>query len=130
MKSNSILLGAAIYKHLNEDDEIIKKIDGRIFPITVTNPDTPMPFVVYSRTSIVPEYAKDDLVSEVVNMDFIVVSRDYTESVEVAAALRNSLELKSGMVDDIIIRRIELDTVEENWYANTYWQILKFKFYI
>ena len=130
MKSNSILLGAAIYKHLNEDDEIIKKIDGSIFPITVTNPDTPMPFVVYSRTSIVPEYAKDDLVSEVVNMDFIVVSRDYTESVEVAAALRNSLELKSGMVDDIIIRRIELDTVEENWYANTYWQILKFKFYI
>lgn len=130
MKSNSILLGAAIYKHLNEDDEIIKKIDGRIFPITVTNPDTPMPFVVYSRTSIVPEYAKDNLVSEVVNMDFVVVSRDYTESVEVAAALRNSLELKSGMVDDIIIRRIELDTVEENWYANTYWQILKFKFYI
>lgn len=126
--SNSILLGAAVYEHLTQDTEIQQYVNDRIYPITVTKEDTPFPFIVYSKTGIDTTYSKDDLASEDVEIQIIVCSHKYIESIYIAQAVRNSLELKSGTIQGNVVKRIELISVEEDFYADAFFQKLIFKF--
>lgn len=125
--SNTIKLGKIIYNWLLQDENLQASVSDRIFPIAVTDIHTEMPFIVYSRTGIAVDYNKDGITDESVSVEFVVVARDYEKSVDIANDLRNSLECKSGKLDNVQIDNIYVDSVEEDFIENTYWQILKFR---
>lgn len=129
-QSNSIKLGKIVYNWLLQDENIQRDVADRIYPIAVTDVHTEMPFIVYSRTDVEVEYNKDSITDEKVNVEFVVVARDYEQSINIANDLRHALECKRGQLDEINIDNIHVDSVEEDFIENTFWQILKFKFYL
>ena len=128
--SDTILLGKIVYNWLCTDANIQADVNDRIYPITVTDVNTEMPFIVYSRTGLAVTYSKDGIIDEVLDVEFVVVARDYESSVNIANDLRHALECKSGSLEGIHVNNIHLVEVQEDFVENTFWQILKFKFFV
>lgn len=120
---NSILIGKYIYKFLTEDDNINKITKGNIFPL-VANENTNYPFIVFSRTSIVPVYDKDGAYQDNVEAQIICVSDDYSKGVDLANSVRNLLEFKHFEDTSIHISKIIVSNVSESYVEDAYLQII------
>ena len=117
---NSLLLSKYIQAILEESEEI-KAIIGdnehKIFPLL--QPDTlTFPFIVHSRTGLTVTYTKDIEMGNVgwyniVNYTISCVSNDYVQCIELANAVRHSVETYRWKTEDIYIHPIQLLTVAE-----------------
>jgi len=138
MVDNSILSTKYIYKALGNSTELTSLVDkDNIFPLLAkvrVNPktgkeeDIKFPFIVYSRTSLTPIYTKDILTDNEITIQIVCVSDDYTNSLDVANAVRHALEGKNAKVDGITISRIKLISVLESTYEDAYIQTLTFRY--
>lgn len=125
---NSILAGKYLRNAMIENEELIKLIDpNKIFPL-IANANTTFPFIVYSRTNLNAEYSKDGLVDNNATFAVIVVSDNYVQSLEIANAVRHSLEQYRLFNDDISIYPIKLDYVSEETIEDAYIQRMSFSF--
>ncbi|MDT9702983.1 hypothetical protein, partial [Streptomyces sp. P17] len=72
------------------------KIGNRLFPV-LAKENTAYPFVIYKRSGLIPAYTKDKYsVEDTVFIDVVTVAEKYSESLEIANAVRNALERKRG----------------------------------
>lgn len=117
--------GKAINALLSANEEVTNKVGDRIYPL-VSKVDCEFPFIVYQRMSVVPSYTKDGLIAEEQNYNITVLADTYSESVELADAVRDSLELEHGEFGGQYIRNIKLTSVNESWVSDTYVQELNF----
>lgn len=125
---NSILAGKYLRKFLVENEELSTLIDTKkIYPL-IANADTTFPFIVYSRTNIFPEYTKDLLSDNKCTFAVIVVSDKYTESLDVANAVRHALEGYRFKDEIIDIYPIKLDSITEETMEDAYIQRMSFSF--
>lgn len=125
---NTILAGKYIRKIMIEDVELMKLITSdKIFPL-IANPDTTYPFIVYSRENITPIYTKDFLSENELSFTIIVVSADYEESLDIANAVRHSLESYRYKDEVINIYPIKLQSVVEETLEDAYIQRMVFTF--
>jgi hypothetical protein len=88
----------------------------RIFPLL--QPDTlSFPFIVHSRTGIQVNYTKDIALglgwTNTVNYTVSCVSDDYVQCIELANAVRHTMEGCTWKKEDIFIHPIQLLTVAE-----------------
>lgn len=118
-------LGKAINALLSANADITEKVGNRIYPL-VSKVDCDFPFIVYQRMAVLPTYTKDALVSEEQNYSITVLSATYAESVELADAVRDAMELESGTFAGQRIRMVRLTSVNESWLNDTYIQELNF----
>ena len=118
-------LGKAINALLSANADITAKVGNRIYPL-VSKVDCDFPFIVYQRMAVLPTYTKDALVSEEQNYSITVLSATYAESVELADAVRDAMELESGTFAGQRIRIVRLTSVNERWLNDTYIQELNF----
>lgn len=79
--------------------------EDNIYPY-VMNEDTPLPAIVYTIDSIAPEYTKDGWVGDEIAFSVISFSDNYGSLQDIAAEVRDSLELEEGITEGITIRRI------------------------
>ena len=100
-------------------------VGDRIYPL-VSKVDCEFPFIVYQRMSVAPSYTKDGLIAEEQNYSISVLADTYSESVELADAVRDALELERGTFAGQRIRNIKLTSVNESWVSDTYVQELNF----
>lgn len=125
---NSILAGKYIRSFMIENQELTSLIQpSNIFPL-IANADTKFPFIVYSRNNLKPTYTKSFLTENNVEFTIIVVSDEYVQSLEIANAVRHSLEGYRYTDDYIKINPIHLDTVVEETLDDAYIQRMIFKF--
>jgi len=125
---NTILAGKYIRKFLVENEELSAMIDTKkIFPL-IANADTTFPFIVYSRNNIVPTYTKDYLTDNALTFTIIVVSDEYVQSLELANAVRHSLEGYRYTDEVISIAPIKLQSITEETIEDAYIQRMTFIF--
>lgn len=125
---NTILAGKYIRKFLVENEELSAMIDTKkIFPL-IANADTTFPFIIYSRNNIVPTYTKDYLTDNALTFTIIVVSDEYVQSLELANAVRHSLEGYRYTDEVISIAPIKLQSITEETIEDAYIQRMTFIF--
>lgn len=126
MKDNSILTGKYLWKFVTENEEVKELIDScKVMPMFAVA-DVTFPFVVYSRDSLLPQYTKDMLTGNELSFTFIVVSNKYEQGLELANAVRHSLECKYYKDDDIHIHPIKLSALYEETMEDAYIQRMTF----
>lgn len=125
---NSILVGKYIRQILCNNAELQALMStDKIFPL-IANADTTFPFIVYLRTNLTPLYTKDFLSDNDVNLTIIVVSDKYTESLDIANAVRHSLEGYRYKDNTLQIHPIKLNSITEETLEDAYIQRMSFSF--
>lgn len=116
-----IKLSRDIYTTLNNNQELNALVDGRIYPIASAI-DTKFPFILFSRDSYKPTYTRDGISSKTATVTVMVMSNNYTNSVDVADAVNEAMLTHS--------RKWKLDEVNEDYSENdktsVFLQILKY----
>ena len=102
--------------HDLSSSENTQEYTQRIFPLL--QPDTlSFPFIVHSRTGIQVNYTKDISLgfgwTNTVNYTVSCVSDDYVQCIELANAVRHTMEGCTWKKEDIFIHPIQLLTVAE-----------------
>ncbi|MDD3038259.1 DUF3168 domain-containing protein [Bacteroides sp.] len=124
----SLSIGAHIYKKLSDSTELAKLVADKIYAIS-TKTETTFPFVVYKRSSLVPEYTKDRYgTGDTVSAEIVVVSDNYSNSITIAEEVRKSLENKRGKYDNFDVIDAKLLSADEDFIEDTFIQRLIFSF--
>ena len=77
-------------------------VKGKVFPL-VANANTDFPFLVYRRSSYIPENNKD-FEGEKVNIEIAIASTKYIESLEIANNVCDALNHKEDeLIEDITV---------------------------
>lgn len=123
----SLQIGKVIYDILSTDTAITSKVGSRIFPLIAEN-GTMFPFIVYKRNSIEPSTSKDRFIySESIIIEIAIAATKYNESIEIAEAVRETLEGKKGRYKNIVISKIEMVDANEDFIEDTFIQTITFK---
>nr|WP_320038856.1 DUF3168 domain-containing protein [uncultured Bacteroides sp.] len=121
----SLLINKAISNILTTSTELKNKVGSNIYALIAPDSVT-FPFIVYKRNNLTPEYSKDGLAYNNTDIQVIIGAANYTDSVEVAQLVRNSLELKKGIFAGINIIECKLTSAEEDFVENSFAQSLTF----
>lgn len=100
-------------------------IKNKIYPL-IADETTTFPFIVYRRSSIIPESDKD-YSNDSAHIQIMIAANNYAESVELAEQVRTSLVHKKGIIQTIPIEDISLVDGSEEFIDNTFVQNLIFK---
>lgn len=125
MADNSILLAKyiqSILENSNEIKSIIGQDEHKIFPLLQPE-DLSFPFIVHSRTGMSVQYTKDIQIGRIGWVNIIqytisCVSDNYIQCLELANAVRHSVETYRYKDEDIQFDPIELLTVTEYMTEN------------
>lgn len=125
-------MSISIGKHLNSRlsaSEAIKNLVGdRIYAIS-TKTSTSFPFVIFKRSGLTPNATKDRHgAGDNVIVDIVVASDNYASSVEVAEAIRASLDNKRGKYEAFDVIDSRLISTDEDFIEDTFIQRLTFSF--
>ena len=124
----SISISAHIYKKLSDSAELAKLVGNKIYAIS-TKTETSFPFVIYKRSSLIPEYTKDRYgTGDTVSVEIVIASDNYLNSVTIAEEIRKSLENKRGKYDNFDVIDAKLVSADEDFIEDTFIQRLVFSF--
>ena len=114
MRDNSLLISKYVQKVLEESEEVVSMLDGnkkKIFALK-QNENITFPFIVHSRSNLTATYTKDIEFlrnvgwSNTVQFTVCCVSDDYIQAIDLANAVRHSLETYRLKNEDIYIHPI------------------------
>ena len=122
----SILLTKYIRKFLIDNTELQKLVKPTsIFPL-IANQNTSFPYIVIQRTGIHCNYSKAGLIDDNATVEIIAVSNDYSQSIDIAELIRETMDAKRFRSDEIWIDDIHIETIQEEFIENAYLQRLTF----
>lgn len=113
----------SVYTLLKKNEELVKRVNNRIYPL-IAKENTLSPFIVFQRDSLQVNYCKDGVAEDLVTVSVTIVSSNYTDSVDIAELVRDSLELKR--LDKI--KSIRIVSTSEDFVDDGYLQQLQFEF--
>lgn len=124
----SISIGIHIYERLKSSAELTKLVGEKIYPLS-TKKQTTFPFIIYKRTGLTPNEIKDRYGSgDNVVVDVVVADNNYTNSINIAEAVRVALEHKGGDYALFSVNDAKLAACDEDFIEETYIQQLTFSF--
>lgn len=136
MRDNSLCINKYVQKVLEESEEVVSILGGnkkKIFALK-QNENITFPFIVHSRSNLTTTYTKDiEYIrnvgwSNTVQFTVCCVSDDYIQSIDLANAVRHSLETYRLKNDDIYIHPILLiNAIEYMTDYDAYVQELQFQ---
>ena len=89
------MTGLTIAKLLKAHPGLLALVSAaNIFPY-VAQEKTPLPFIIYTVDSVTPDYTKDGWAEDNVTFSVGCVSEDYATLQNIAAEIRDALELQS-----------------------------------
>lgn len=122
----SILITKYLRKFLLDNQELQKVIrPTNIYPI-IANQNTPFPYIVMQRTGIISKYSKGGFCEDSLEIEIITVSNDYSQSIEIAQLIRETLDGKRYRSEEIWFDDIQLQSATEEFVDNAYIQRLSF----
>ena len=136
MRDNSLCINKYVQKILEESEEVVSILGGnkkKIFALK-QNENITFPFIVHSRSNLTTTYTKDiEYIrnvgwSNTVQFTVCCVSDDYIQVIDLANAVRHSLETYRLKNDDIYIHPILLiNAIEYMTDYDAYVQELQFQ---
>jgi len=124
----SLSIGVHICERLGKSTELKKIVGDKIYPLS-TKTQTTFPFIVYRRTELTPNYAKDRYdIGDNVLVEIVVADSNYTSSVNIAEAVRVALEHKRGVYALFSVVDAKLMSCDEKFIEETFVQSLIFSF--
>lgn len=124
--SNGIEIGKVIYAVITTDSELSNMIGENIYPI-IAEPDTPFPFITYTRSNIyVVNQSKDFWFNDELSFNIQICDDDYMRSCHIANLIRDLFENKVLSADDMKVYNIRMTGISEMWSENAYVQSLNF----
>ena len=122
---SSLQIGKVVYYLLSQNQELVDVIGTKINPL-VADETTTYPFIIYRRSSIVPESNKD-YIGESTFIEIFVVTDKYKEGVDIAELVRTALEHKNITYNGLVVKDIILEDGSEEFVDNAFIQNLTFK---
>ena len=117
--------GLSVNKHifqiLSKDEALAKMVGKNIYPL-VAEEDVKLPFITFTKSSVVPSYYKVGVADDKVSFTVNIVANDYVTTVNIAERIRQLLE---GRISSYF-KRIELSNCYENYSNDNYVQNLQF----
>ena len=124
--TQAIKLTKYIRKFLLDNKELMKLVSPTsIFPI-VAQANTTYPYIVMQRTGIRASYSKAGITEDNVTLEIIAISNDYSQSIDIAQLIRETIDGKRYRSDEIEIDDIEVESITEEFVDNAYLQRLVF----
>lgn len=99
----------------------------KIYPIA-TKSEVKFPFIVYERENVVPKYDKSGASHTESTVNIYVLSESYTESLDIAELVIDSLERKEADYGDFEVIGAIMTGASETYTANTFVQQISFNF--
>lgn len=126
MRQHSIKSTYLIHKTLVENDEITTLIPEENIFLLQALPDTLFPYAVITRTGIKSERGNKDFIGDIVTFNIKVFSDKYNIGVDIADAIRLSIE--NYILSDELIKmeNITLISSKESIYYDTFIQEMDF----
>lgn len=123
------MTGISINKYicslLKSNNELKQLVDTKNIVSLYINPTT-FPFISIMRNGVYPTYSKEGLVEDNVSIQIDIISEDYEETITIAEKVRDILEYKHYIDNDVHIDSIHLTNVSESYLENSYVQTLDF----
>lgn len=106
----SVMVGDFVVKCLAASSAVSGLVGERVFPLVIPE-GTEYPFIVFEDSCEMTEGTKDGNAGDRVNVDVLVLSKSYQESVVLADGVRKALDGKTGDFDGFSVG----DCVCEGW---------------
>ena len=117
--------GLSVNKHifqiLSKDEALAKMVGNNIYPL-VAEEEVKLPFITFTKSSVVPSYYKVGVADDKVSFTVNIVANDYVTTVNIAERIRQLLEGRTSSY----FKRIELSNCYENYSNDNYVQNLQF----
>lgn len=119
-----IKTGKVIYNLLSSNTGLTQTVGTNIYPLILSE-GTPLPAIIYER-SYTNEYNRDSFISTS-TFDITVLSENYSESINIAEEINNTLNLFQGENNEINVRMIRNMTGLETYTEGVYIQKLTYE---
>jgi len=123
VSKSSLSAGEIIRAILVADAEVATKAK-KVFPVVGDSAE--LPYIVYRRTQLEQGPIKGKRGADTVGIEVLCYTKQYTEGVELAEAVRDALDGKQGESDGLVMRSCHLADSEEAWQDDAYVQQLVF----
>ena len=123
VSKSSLSAGEIIRDILVNNAEVAARAK-KVFPVVEDSAE--LPYIVYRRTQLEQEPAKDRRGADTVGIEILCYTQHYTEGVELAEAVRDALDGAQGEKDGLVMRSCYLADSEEAWQDDAYVQQLVF----
>lgn len=123
VSKTSLSAGEIIRAILANDVEVTTRAN-KIYPVVEDRAD--LPYIVYRRTQLKQDPTKNGRGADTVGIEILCYTKQYTEGVELAEAVRDALDGAQGEADGLVMRSCYLEDSEEAWQDDAYVQQLVF----
>ena len=123
---STLTIGKALYKILSDHTGITDRVNKKIYPL-IADDNTSFPFIVYRRSGILEHETKDKMYGESVEVELVIVTDRYDESIVLAEMIKDIFESTRGIIENIDIRKIQITDAEEEYSDNAFVQKLTLK---
>lgn len=123
VSKTSLSAGEIIRAILANDAEVTTRAN-KIYPVVEDRAD--LPYIVYRRTQLKQDPTKNGRGADTVGIEILCYTKQYTEGVELAEAVRDALDGAHGEADGLVMRSCYLEDSEEAWQDDAYVQQLVF----
>lgn len=123
VSKSSLSAGEIIRTILAGDAEVAAR-SKKVFPVVEDSAE--LPYIVYRRTQLEQDPVKGKRGADTAGIEVLCYTAGYTEGVELAEAVRDALDGKTGESDGLIMRSCYLSDSEEAWQDDAYVQQLVF----
>ena len=123
LPKTSLSAGEVIHYILTNDAEVMQRA-RKVFPVAAF--DAMLPYIVYSRTSLDQTVNKGTTPADMVAVEVLCFTEQYTDGVLLAEAVRAALDGARAEVDGVVMRSCYLADSEEAWGDDAFVQRLIF----
>ncbi len=120
---SSLSAGALIYAVLTENAEVSSRA-SKVYPVVEDTAE--LPYIVYRRAQLEKEPIKNRRGHDTVTIEIQCYTKDYTEGVELAEAVRDALDGMQIEHEGQVMHACDLADSEETWIDDAYVQCLVF----
>lgn len=114
--------GSYLRDLLLNDEDIAEKVGTKIFPL-IAPEKTTFPFIIYQRSSTYGDYNKDFLTNYIINIDLVVFSTKYADTIEIAELINDCIQKNWTRTRT----KPHLVGSTENFDYDTYYTILSYE---
>ena len=122
---NALSINKYINKFLTESETVTTLVSVQNIRPLILAP-TIFPYVSFMHGNISSSYTKDGWSEDSTEVTIIAVSDDYSQTVDIAEAVRDLLDNKTYRDDDIFISEMRLSGATEDQIENVFVQRLSF----
>ena len=126
---NGVHINKYIRRWLTQSEAVTAIVPATSIVPLVTAPTT-QPFITFQHGPIEPDYSKDGCAVDHVQVMIVCCSNDYEQSIDIAAAVRSTIEYQRFEDEDIYIPIIQIEEITEDAVNDTYVQQILISFQI